>query len=169
MKIEVNITRKDYGEFNQFYFLKKGIIARNKWLFIILFLFILFLRNIRNNLNIVSLVKDIFIDLVLLFIIYKLLIYVVVKIAEKTSIDNGAVVGKRTYTLTEEELIEESNVNRNHQKWSSILSFDENKNLIFLFIDNNVAYIIPKRDIKDKIEEELIKNYIRLKIKDTIS
>jgi hypothetical protein len=169
MKIEVNITRKDYGEFNQFYFLKKGIIARNKWLFIILFLFILFLRNIRNNLNIVSLVKDIFIDLVLLFIIYKLLIYVVVKIAEKTSIDNGAVVGKRTYTLTEEELIEESNVNRNHQKWSSILSLDENKNLIFLFIDNNVAYIIPKRDIKDKIEEELIKNYIRLKIKDTIS
>jgi len=169
MKIEVNITRKDYGEFNQFYFLKKGIIARNKWLFIILFLFILFLRNIRNNLNIVSFVKDIFIDLVLLFIIYKLLIYVVVKIAEKTSIDNGAVVGKRTYTLTEEELIEESNVNRNHQKWSSILSLDENKNLIFLFIDNNVAYIIPKRDIKDKIEEELIKNYIRLKIKDTIS
>jgi hypothetical protein len=169
MKIEANITRKDYGEFNQYYFLKKGIIARNKWLFLLLFLFILFLRNIRNNFDILSFVKDIFIDIVLFLIFYKILLYVVVKIAEKTSINNGAVIGKRTFTLTEEELIEESNVNRNYQKWSSILSLDENKNLIFLFIDNNVAYIIPKRDFKDKNEEELIKNYIRIKIKNKIS
>lgn len=68
-------------------------------------------------------------------------------------------IGYCKLTLTEQQVIEESNARVHKSKWRELVRFVETKEYIFIFNTENSAYVIPKVSFKDKEYEE---KYIKM-------
>jgi hypothetical protein len=97
------------------------------------------------------------ISLVFAIIVFQLQIF----IAGTKLKENGSVLGKKSYFITDLEFKEETEFNVNVIKWTGIRSIEKTKDVIYIFIENNIAYIIPIRFIKDSNEFEEIYNHLK--------
>jgi len=78
------------------------------------------------------------------------------------------MLGQNKFIITDEGLVEDSSTNRNIQKWSGIISVEQNQEMIFIFVDRMAAYIISKRFFKDENEQETFLSLIGEKMSSTI-
>lgn len=164
MKIEVNVTPKDYGEFNKHYlknklFNKRFLLGITLWVF-----FLTFLASFGNEFSFINFSKNLLITSFIFFASYFIIILLTAKLTEYLPSKNGSIIGKRVFICTEEYFIEESQVNLNQQKWSSILSIEETNNTFLIYIDKVAAYIIPKRDFKDDEQQVAFIDFVKSKI-----
>ena len=63
-------------------------------------------------------------------------------------------IGHCKLTLTEQEVIEESNARTHKSKWRELVRFVQTKEYVFIFNTDNSAYVIPKSSFEDKDHEE---------------
>lgn len=66
--------------------------------------------------------------------------------------DKGIYLGRHSFTIKEEGLIEESDTQSTTIKWTGILNIEETSSMIFVFVDNIAANFIPKHFFSDDAE-----------------
>jgi YcxB-like protein len=76
---------------------------------------------------------------------------------------NKAVWNKHRLTINAEELIEKSEVEETHLRWTGIERLAENSDYIFIYVTTVSAHVIPKRYFSDNAQAQLFyqtaKNY----------
>ena len=153
MEIQVEITRRDYSNFALFYYYKKGI--KKRLIIVLIAAFIIpLVMNIGKPFDLSFFLLQVCIAGIVFGTIYLGLGYIAVLQTGKLPSEKGSVLGKKTFTITDEGLLEESDSNTNLQKWKSILSVESNKKAIFIFVDKIAAYVIPKRHFENDTEAE---------------
>ena len=152
MEINIELTRKDYADFNQYWFLKTKLRSR---IYIIISFALVFalVLNVGEDFSLTQFLIDTIIFGLPFAAIYFILILIGLRATGKMPSEKGSVLGKKKFIIEEEGLVEETEFNRNVQKWNGIMEIDENKNAILIFVDNMAAYIIPKRFFKNEDEK----------------
>lgn len=158
MEINIDLTRKDYANFNKYYFLKYGLKKRI-YIVIIFALALPLVIHSGHPFDLLTYLTTIIIVGPLFGLIYIGGMTFLMIQTKKLPSDNGTILGRKKFIVTDEGLIEESENNKNLQKWKGIRSVETNNNSVFIFIDSIAAYIIPKRFFKDEIEQQ---NFIRI-------
>ena len=151
MDIEVTISRTDFLELNKFVHFRNRLkrsfgIAT---FFIIVWLFIL---NKNGPFNILS----ILVQLIVFYAAWGLLIFLLRQLTiwkiKKYPDENGALLGKKTYQLSDEGIREITDNSETLTKWKGIQRIEETNEYVFVFVDRIAAYIFPKREFKSKEE-----------------
>lgn len=167
MEINIDLTRNDYADFNKYYFLKKRL--RKSIYLVIVFVFGLpFFAKSEQPFEIITYLISVVIYGFIFGIIYFGGMFLMMNRTKKMPSDNGSILGKKKFTITDEGLIEESESNKNLQKWKGIKSIETNETSVFIFVDNIAAYIIPKRFFKSVDEQQIFIKIIDDKIKNTL-
>lgn len=162
MKIDIELTRKDYLEFNKRFILKKRF--RNSILiaasFIILWLLI---RNF-DTLNIIKIGVELLIFaaiwIVAIIITHKIQIEKIKKLPSK----DGSILGIRTIIIEQDGLREVAPSNESFVKWDGIKKMVDMEDYIYIFVDNIAAYVIPTRYFNNHNEKELFIMKLKEKI-----
>ena len=157
MEINIDLTRDDYADFNKYWFLKKELKKRIYLLIIVAF-FLPLVINGGRPFDLMTYLITVIIAGLVFGLIYFGGMTLAMKRIKKLPSDNGSILGIKKFMITDEGLIEESESNKNLQKWKSIKSVETNKNSVFIFVDKIAAYIIPKRFFKDETEQQ---NFIK--------
>jgi hypothetical protein len=157
MEINIDLTRDDYADFNKYYFLKKGLKKRIYLVFVVAFI-LPFIINSGRPFDFLTYLTNVIIAGLVFGLIYIGGMTLALKRTRKLPSDNGSILGMKKFIITDEGLIEESESNKNLQKWKSIKSIETNDNSVFIFVDNVAAYVIPKRFFKDEAEQQ---NFIK--------
>ena len=163
MEINVDVSRKDFSNFNKYYFFHKGIKTR-LIIYFIMIIIIPIIMNIGTNFNFIVVLINFLGTAVIFGVVFFGLGYLSMNFAGKLPSANGAILGKRKFTIADEGLIEESDSNTNIQKWNSIKSIEQNNQLIIVFIDKIAAYVIPKRFFNDNEQMNLFIENMKIKI-----
>ncbi len=82
--------------------------------------------------------------------------------------ENGFVFGPTEYKFTDEGISIKKNSNESFTRWDTVEKIFNAKEYIYIFIDHNLAYIIPKRSFQssDKVQEflSLVNDFVPGKI-----
>ena len=162
MEIEVDITRDDYKQFSRYYNTKKNRI--NLW--ILLFCVLLFtlditIRNIIEWNGVIFFITNLFVILVPFWIFMMLIYELMFIIAKYAPSKNGYVLGKRKMVVTEENIIEVAKYRKTIMEWKGVQSIETSKKYIYVFVDKNAGFIIPKRYFSSETESEQFLNFIK--------
>jgi hypothetical protein len=157
MEINIDLTRDDYADYNKYYFLKKGLRKRIYIVIIVAFGLPLVINSGRPF-DLMTYLTTVIIAGLVFGLIYLGGMTFAMKRTKKLPSDNGSILGRKKFMINDEGLIEESENNKNIQKWKGIKSVETNDNSVFIFVDNIAAYIIPKRFFKDDTEQQ---NFIK--------
>lgn len=98
------------------------------------------------------------------FIIIYLFILYIKKIEKRLEpLPDGVILGTHKYTLTDMKIVDQIGNHISSSTYDTILNIIETESNLFLFIDNNVAYVINKKNIKTELKTDDIFNKIREK------
>jgi hypothetical protein len=86
-------------------------------------------------------------------------IYFTFKKIERLPDKDGSILGAKKIIIDNDNFIQESDNNKSIQRLKSIKSIELSKKSIFVFIDNTVAYVIPKRFFDNDSE---VQNFIKM-------
>lgn len=164
MEINITLTRKDYIEFNKYFYLKKAMKKRLK-LVLMMALGLPFIMNLGSPFNLNNYLFDVLLVAIIFGVIYLLLGYLLMNRTGRLPSEDGSILGDKKFIIEEEGLIEESKTNRNIQKWIGIKAIEENENYLFIFVDNVAAYILPKRYFENKDVYDEFLNEINKRMK----
>ncbi len=149
MEIKCNLTTEDYLAFQKYALISRykrsGLIV----VFIVVVLFVTLL-NYNQPFNIL---KIIFESLLFIFmwVMLMLVLYFLLRLISKiTSETKSIMLGEQVYHFDESGLKKVSEKNVSETKWSGVLSIEENKKYILIFVGKTTAYIIPKRTFDNK-------------------
>jgi YcxB-like protein len=150
MKLEIEITRQDYVDFNVYHFLKarltNAIMVGTTGLIFLQFIF---------NKDKTAIHLDVLIVSSLLYIIfYALILYYSLDRTRKIPDDKGPTLGKKELEFTTEYFRCKDKDSMCQYNWTVIKNMGESKKAYYLFIDANMAIIIPKRYFPDKNQEK---------------
>jgi len=153
VKIKVEINRLDYWNLNKYSIRKIPSLRRNFILNMIalpVFVFIGFsflttpFQMSFSIVFILSIVGGIVGDL--------LLIYRMKSQIMKLPEDKPGLLGKHIIEISEEGIRESTSVNTGLQTWNGVLSVEQDKEYIYVFLDSMIAHIIPKRSFESIVE-----------------
>ena len=164
MEIEIEFTRKDYLEFNKYYYFKKRIKRALivPAFFVLLWLILLnFNRPFNPILILIELVVFSLAWGVFMFISYKLSLIRISRMPD----EKGEIIGEKTYILSDDGLKEISKNGESFIKWIGVKSLEENENYVFIFIDKIMAHVIPKRYFSDTLELQEFMSILKSNIK----
>jgi len=152
MQIQIDITRDDYANFNKYYFLRKKL---KRTLVLVLGSSLVFpLIGSEGPFDLSMYVKNVIVFALLFIFFYAVFILITFKWIGRLPSKSGIILGKKTIRLTEEGLVEESELSTTVHKWKAIKSLESDKQYFFVFIDNIAAHIIPKRSFQSFEEEQ---------------
>jgi hypothetical protein len=63
--------------------------------------------------------------------------------------DKPGLLGEHTLILSDDGIIESTSVNEALNKWAGIRGIEQNDGYIFIFLNQTMAHIIPKRAFVD--------------------
>ena len=152
LEIKMELTREDYVDFQKYLFVKtklKSSIVR----VIIMSLIISFIFTIGHPFVISDYLTSVIMVVFIFGTIYfgGLILFVFNRIKKMPS-DKGSLLGAKKILIDDEGFIQESDNSKTLQKWNGVNRIETNKKSIFIFIDNFVAYVIPKRYFKNENE-----------------
>ncbi len=75
--------------------------------------------------------------------------YLLRRTVKRLPAKDGAILATRTIRIDEEGFEDRSPVGEEKRKWSGIREILENQNYIYLFVDEHMAFIIPKGAFPD--------------------
>lgn len=159
MKLEIEITRLDYLNFNKYFFVKTRL---KKTVFTGL-ITILSLQIILNRTEF-----DLFttvVSTVVCVVVYFFAIYFSILSTESKPKDDSIILGSKEMEFNEDAILCESSAASSIVNWSIIKSLEEGRTAFYLFIESNSAFIIPKRYFKSEEQLNEFKNLIQSKIK----
>lgn len=154
MKVEFNLTKKDFEKGSKFY-QKNSRVGKlqRKVGFVIVFSIAVFftIKNYNNNL----LVSILFFLLMLAFtyLFYSLFLFLSNKIVfwKMSKPENSrGVIGHHIIELTEDALIESTEYNISQHKWITVENILETEEYLLIFITGLGGHCIPKISFNDK-------------------
>ena len=148
MELEFSINRKDYSNFNKYYYFKKSIRKR---LIVVLIAAIAmpFITMYGEPFELLVYLK-LFLFVFLFFgSIYFGLGYIRIMTSGNIPKSGLSILGDKKLITNEEGISVESELYNANIKWNGILSVEENSNYLYLFVDSVSAIIIPKRYFRD--------------------
>ncbi len=95
-----------------------------------------------------TVVNTILITAVIFLFVSKLYI----KFIKKLPSSKGIYLGKHSYTIKEDGLLEESENQASTLKWSGVLNIEETSDMIFIYVDSIAAHFIPKHFFSNENE-----------------
>ncbi|MHC4221134.1 MAG: YcxB family protein [Planctomycetota bacterium] len=154
MEIEVEITRKDFQEFNR-YALKKNKGLKIFYLLLLMFLSLnLLLPGVKKSLDISYIVAVIISVFIIYFVLLFIFKQITALIARYTPSKRGCILGLHKFRISKEGLWESTEHTESLCKWKGIKSIDTTEKYIFVFVDSNMGHVIPKRYFKSELESE---------------
>jgi hypothetical protein len=158
MKLNIEINRQDYADFNKFHFinnkLKKIVVVGIAAL--IVFQFYL-------NQEKFDLFQTIFSSIVFIFL-YSFIYYRWLKNTKNIPNDDGAILGKKELDFTDDCINYQTENSSGTYKWALIKNLKKSPKAFYLYIDNNLAIVIPKRSFINDNEEKEFLNLAERKI-----
>jgi hypothetical protein len=158
MEITVDLTRKDYADFNKYYFLKKRL-KRSFYIVLVGAFIITVFLNIDSPFDLETYLLTFLMSATIYCLVFFGWMLFAMKLTGRLPSENGSILGKKKFKVTDEGLLEESESNTNLQKWKGIKSVETNENSVFIFVDKIAAYVIPKRFFKDEAQQN---DFIRI-------
>jgi len=163
MEITITKTKRDYAEFNRYWFLKKnlGII-----LIIILVLAALlpFMLSPETEFKWDFHLKFSIIAFLVLAFLFLTGILFTTTMFKTVSFAKGYDGGTSKYIFDESGIIEVTGYENINIKWTEVKSFRQSKNLYILFVSGMDSIVIPKRDLTDAETRERFLILIRKNI-----
>ncbi|WNC71002.1 YcxB family protein [Thalassotalea psychrophila] len=162
MNIEVNLTEEDFVQFNK-YALKKVLSSKTTTILCLL-------QNIASGAVFGLVVMTIFkmlegkshsmwntalFSVATLFFLYLIIIKVQQAIYMKKMLPNkdGLVLGSKKIELLENGIKEESQLGYNFYNWKAVVSIEEDKNTVYVFLDKAIALIFPNSSFSSEEEK----------------
>ncbi|MFA6175155.1 MAG: YcxB family protein [Phycisphaerae bacterium] len=144
MEIEVDITRKDFVKFNQ-YVLKHKRVLKYKLIFPLALVFLVVLSNIKKNSDVFYIVTQIFLILIIYYVVVFLSKPLVALSIKYLPSEKGGVLGKHKFKISDEGLQESTEHNESLVRWDGIQTIETTKDYFFVFVDTHMAHLIPIR------------------------
>lgn len=160
MKIEIDITRQDYLNFNFYHFRKKNLI---RTAVIGLIGLIILQYSINKEKETVSIIA-VAISSILYIFIFAVIMYFSLARSKSIPKDNGSFLGKKVYVFSEEYISFSDKDSDGRLQWNAIKSLEEDSKAFYLYLDTIMTLLIPKRYFVDKSEEQAFRNYVQNKL-----
>lgn len=158
MKLTFDITRQDYLEFNKFHFfdtkLNRTIITGASTVVILQ----LFLNREQFNWT-ATVISSIACILVYIFVINRSL-----NRTKNIPKKNGTILGQKEIEFTDDKITYKTSNSEGSSDWSAIKVLKESSKAFYLYMDTNMAILVPKRVFNNTIEEAEFRNLINRKI-----
>jgi hypothetical protein len=146
MKLIVEITRQDYADFNKFDFrqtkLKKSVVSALVTLLVLQF---------GLNFNKLDWFATI-ITSVCFVVVYAFLINNNLNKTKNIPSDNGAILGDKEYEFDEDKIRYKEFGSEGSIEWKTVMHVKESATSFYLYMDTNMAMLVPKRYFKDADE-----------------
>lgn len=156
IEISVELSKKDYSGYLRYYFLRRR--AKKMILVIIAIILVSTISlSIGKPFEITSFLDDLFlasISMLVLILILGSIFGVLIRFMPMT---DAKKAGKRKYTINREGITIETETSSIFQKWTGIVTIEQNKDLILLFVNRVGAHIIPKRYF---VNQDQLKSFI---------
>ena len=160
MKIEIDITRQDYLNFNLYHFRKRNLLRTS----IIGLIGLLILQySINKEKQSVS-ISGIVISSILYIFIFAVIMYLSLARSKSIPRDNGSFLGKKVYEFSEEYISFSDKDSDGRFQWQAIKSLEEDSKGFYLYLDTMMALLIPKRYFAGKADEKAFRNYVQSKL-----
>lgn len=158
MKLTIDITRRDYLDFNKHHFIKTRLFRTiiTGVVTIAVLQYILSRDGFDLNSCIISSVAS---AITYFFAVYMSLLY-----TEKVPKDDGSILGLREFDFMEDEISCKTSTSSSHINWVSIKTIEKGRNAFYLYMDTNMALIIPKRYLKSEKEFNEFEQMVQTKI-----
>lgn len=162
MKFEYQLTRKDLGDFNVYYYWKnKSGSAILGALMMSIIGFILINGGSRRELNIPAAIICLAVGL----LVYFLLLNLQLKKYGENFKENGPTLTKKKVELNDEYFIATDAFGEARLKWRAFSKVETGKNAIYLFMESPLALIIPKSVFENEIQMDKFVSYVNERIK----
>lgn len=158
MKLTFDISRQDYADFNKFHFLKTKLKRTVITGVLTVVLLQFFLNREQFDLT-ATIISSIVCVLFYFFAINRSLIK-----TKNVPENNGTILGQKEIEFTEDKIIYKTANSEGSCAWSTIKKLEESSKAFYLYMDSNLAILLPKRVFKDFSEEETFKKLVRQKI-----
>lgn len=155
--VNTTINRKDFVQYNKFCYIKKRLKSTIKFIFILMIM-VSALLNI-GHLTLSNFIFTFFYFSCILIPLMVIFYFVGFYLLRYYPSKNGSILGEKTITINDKGLTEKSNESTTQISWKGIQSIEENNQAIYIFIDNVMAFIIPKRDFESKHHENQFKAF----------
>src|SRR5690606_12455625 len=160
MKIEIEITRQDFMNFNLYHFRTKSLVRTSIIGLAGLLILQYSINKDEENMSIMTVgITSIFYILIFAAIMY-------FSLARSKSVpkENGSFLGKKVYEFSEESISFSDKDSDGRLHWQAIKSFEEDSKGFYLYLDTIMAVLIPKRYFADKTEEKTFRDFVQSKL-----
>ena len=158
MILTIDITREDYADFNKFHFfktkLKRTIIIGATTLLILQLL----IRRDQLNLTFSVFSSILFVS------IYIFMIYRGLNKTKNIPAKNGSILGQKVMEFSLDKICYKTTNSEGSSDWTTIKKLEESSKAFYLYMDTNLAMVVPKRVFKDKSEEDAFKSLVVQKV-----
>lgn len=149
MKITYDTTKEDYWNFNKYVMFKNPKMRISIFSSIFLFILIVFIGIfIYTDSLIYSIVTTILATLIFVIITQKSTKRRIINLVE----NEDGILGEHTIEINKDELKEYTKNNSSSWNWNGIKSIEDNEDYIFIFINNLLGHVIPKRGFNSQEE-----------------
>lgn len=158
MKLTIDITREDYADFNKFHLFSKKL----KRMVIVGFLTIIIVQLMLNTEGfdwIVTLISS-----VICFLIYFFSLKISLNRTKNIPEKEGTILGEKQLEFAEEKIFYKASDSEGSINWTAIKRLEEGKNAFYLYMDANMAMIVPKRFLNDVNQETEFRDMVGEKI-----
>jgi hypothetical protein len=160
MKLEVDITRQDYLNYNVYHFIKTQLTQTIIIGLVGLVILQYAMNKDESSLNIISLIFS-----SLLYIsIFCVIMYYNIHKTRLIPRDDGAFLGKKSYEFLDDHIYFKDKHSEGQIQWSAIKHLGNSKKAFYLGLETNMAIMIPKRHFSDKAEEERFHSLVQGKL-----
>lgn len=160
MKLEIELTRQDYADFNAFHFIRTRLTRS----IIIALISLIALQFILNKDKAHVNIALVLVSSVIYMALYCFLLFLSLARTRNIPKEDGAILGKKELEFTDDQIICTDKDSASQYKWSAVKSMEENKKAFYLYLDTNMGIMIPKRFFKSEEERQVYKQFIQEKI-----
>ncbi|OJW34891.1 MAG: hypothetical protein BGO54_06285 [Sphingobacteriales bacterium 46-32] len=161
MKIEIEITRQDFMDFNRCHFRTKSLVRTSAIGLVGLLILQYSINKDKENVSI----STVMISSILYILIFAALIYFILSRSKSIPKDNGSFLGKKVYDFSEEFFSYSDKDSEGRFQYQAVKSMEEDGKSFYLYLDTMMAILIPKRYFSDKTEEKIFRDFVRSKLK----
>lgn len=162
MKIEYQLTRKDLGDYNSYYYWKNKTVSAILGAIMMSVIGLMLINTTsRKELNITVVIICLTIGLSIYFLLIKLQLK---KYGEYFK-ENGPMLTKKEVELTEQYFISTDTFSKVRIKWRAFTKVEAGKQGIYLFMESPLAVIIPKSTFENEVQVDKFINYVNERIK----
>ncbi len=158
MTLEIDINRQDYSDFNKYHFVKTRLTRTIITGILTIVILEWFLNKDTFDMT-ATVISAIVCGLVYVFVIVRQL-----QNTKNIPKDDGTILGKKTFQFNDNEIICKATDSTTDLKWTTIKSIDNGKSAYYLYLDSNMAIIVPKRHFKTDIEQTKFVDLVKTKI-----